>query len=153
MKKQYVIVAFLRLQSEPIFKRTSWPLHLTILGPFFTNHEFMVLADKMRAVCNEHKPMTLVGKERRKFGRRNDVPATTVERTPELHQLHTKLLERLSDTIELKVLEHSGRNYAPHVSDRMTSKLKQGETITLNSLSLVELLDDKGIIVANAELI
>ncbi len=151
--KQYVIVHFIRPFPEAIFPRADWPIHLTILGPFGTKEDFMTIADHLKAVASTMKPISIKGSERKMFGRRNDVRATVVKRTPELHALHTALLNRLKPMIELKVPAHNGTGYSPHVSDRPNARLLPDHSALLDSLSLIELLDDRGIVLMSTELI
>jgi hypothetical protein len=55
--------------------------------------------------------------------------------------------------VELKVPAHNGKHYAPHMSDRPFARLNEGQTFTLDTLSLVEILPDKCIIYAHAEIV
>lgn len=150
--KEYVIVSFLNPETEPIFERSKQPAHLTIAGPFFSDLEFEPIAQKLKQICLEHKPIPVKGTKRSMFGRRGDVPVTEVERTRELMTFHTKILDALGRDIQLKLAQHSREGYAPHVTDRGPVKLPPGEIFTIESISLIELFKDKGFILSTIPL-
>lgn len=150
--KEYVIVSFLNPEAEPIFKRASWPVHLTVAGPFFSDFEFEPIAERLRSVCMNVKPISVKGTKRSMFGRRNDVPVTEVERSRALMEFHTNILDVLGRDVELKVAGHSRSGYAPHVTDHGAVKLTPGSIFTIESVSLIELFKDKGFILSTITL-
>jgi hypothetical protein len=151
--KEYVVVTFLKPETDPVFKRSAWPVHLTVAGPFFSELEFEPLAQKLKTLCADWKPIVVRGTKRNMFGLRNDVPVTEAERTQELLDFHTKIIDTLNADIRLKVTQHSKAGFMPHVTDRGDVKISPGDAFTLDSISLIELFKDKGFILATIPLV
>jgi 2'-5' RNA ligase superfamily len=151
--KQYVIASLLTPETTPLFKRAEFPLHLTLAGPFFSDREFGEIAEKMNEVCANTTTMTLRGTERRMFGRDRNLPGTMIERSPELYALHNNLFDALKGMVTIKVPEHNRAAYNPHVSDRPTGKVLPGQTLVLESVSLLEFLDDNVLVLATLHIV
>lgn len=151
--KQYVIASLLTANVPPLFKRTEWPLHLTLAGPFFSDHEFAHIAEKMKHACTETRAMTLTGTSRKMFGRDKNVPGTLIERTEELHAFHNRLFDALMGMVTIKIPEHNRRDYCPHVSDRQSGHISPGQTFTLESATLLEYVDDTIIVLATEPIV
>lgn len=125
------------LEPQQVGRRfTLWPLHITLL-PWFSAPD----ATTVEHVCQEtvhglHTFTVHVG-ERGYYGQRN-LPVKHIMHSPELNDLHLKLL----NAIEHQSWDIKGRYTGPHFRPHVTQKQGKdaGGEITVNSLYIVEKL-------------
>jgi hypothetical protein len=136
---EYVIVSFLSTPQVEIFKRSNWPLHLTIVGNFYAELNPAVLNSILDSVAAGLKPLTIPSKARQMFGSKHNLPVTELYRTDALQTFHTTILKALDQFIKLRTPQFNNDGYRPHVTEKYSRKLLVGENFQLQTLSLVKL--------------
>jgi 2'-5' RNA ligase len=123
------------------FRRDSWPAHVTLVPPFETDAHAEPVLEAIRAAAAGHAPLVARGEGRAKFGRRRDVPVTTIELTPEFEALHVDVLAAVDRFLRRGVrLTHVGpRNYRPHVTVQHGGGLEAGASVTLSQLAVIDM--------------
>ncbi|GAA4173222.1 2'-5' RNA ligase family protein [Gryllotalpicola koreensis] len=123
------------------FRRDSWPAHVTLIPPFQTDAPAEPVLEAIRAAASGHAPLVARGESHARFGRRRDVPVTTIELTPEFEALHVDVLAAVDRFLGRGVhLSHVGpRDYRPHVTVQQGGALEPGESVTLPQLAVVDM--------------
>lgn len=133
------------LPLEPLtvgagFRRDSWPAHVTLVPPFETDAPAARVLDAIRRAAAPHGPLVARGEAHAKFGRRRDVPVTTIELTPEFEALHLDVLAAVDGFLRRGTrLSHVGRNYRPHVTVQQGGGLEPGASLTLTQLAVIDM--------------
>jgi 2'-5' RNA ligase len=115
-----------------------WPLHITLIPWFRTAlPERQILFD-IQAVCEAFEPFGARGVSREQFGWRG-TRAVTALASPDLHDLHRALLERLKNgPYQLQQDKHIGDSFQPHVTKKGNAELKPGHEIAVDRIYLVK---------------
>lgn len=123
------------------FRRDSWPAHITLIPPFQTDAHAEPVLEAIRAAAAPHGPVDARGEGHAKFGRRRDVPVTTIELTPEFESLHVDVLAAVNRFLPHGVrLTHVGpRGYRPHVTVQRGGELEPGASVTLGQLAVIDM--------------
>jgi hypothetical protein len=134
---QYVIVSFLQKEFPQKFLQPGWPLHITIVRPFFSNKSGEEFIQALITICSQIKPMHTLGKSREMFGPNSNVPVTELENIPALQSLHDQIMSELRAWMEFRTPQY--KTYRPHATDQATGGISVGEEVEIDSISLVEL--------------
>ncbi|HEY4502533.1 MAG TPA: 2'-5' RNA ligase family protein [Candidatus Paceibacterota bacterium] len=138
--QEYIVASFLSKPRNKTFKKSAWPLHVTILGIFKSDLSQYDIEIVLEKICKKTKPLILQGETRSIFGIDNNIPVTELQHKDALHELHSDLLATLEESIHLRTPQFTAQNYRPHVTDQShTEMVKRGETISIRTLSLVQL--------------
>lgn len=148
---EYSVVSFLS-NSPRSFRRSSWPLHVTLVGLFHSETPPEQLADKLMIVAFRHKKLSATGMERAYFGRKRDIPVTELSYSNEFKALHLDLIATLGHAIELHSPAFNGEHFSPHVSDQRNGQIAQGQSVTIDSISLVHFSDKDARVLSNVPL-
>lgn len=137
-----IVLPLAPLTVESGFRRDSWPDHVTLIPPFQTTAHAELVLEAIRAAAADHAVIVTRAEGHARFGRRRDVPVTTLELTPELEALHVALLEVIDGFLPHGTrLSHVGpRGYRPHVAQREDSpELRPGASVTLDQLAVIDM--------------
>jgi len=136
-----VVLPLVPLMVGTGFRRDSWPAHVTLVPPFETDAPAEPVVETIRAAAAGHAPLVARGEGRARFGRRRDVPVTTIELTPEFEALHVDVLAAVNRFLRHGArLTHVGpRNYRPHVTVQEGGGLEPGVSVTLSQLAVVDM--------------
>ena len=136
-----VVLPLVPLAVGSGFRRDSWPAHITLIPPFETDAHAGPVLEAIRAAAAGRAPLLARGLKHAGFGRRGDVPVTTVDLTYELEALHVDVLGAVDRFLGRGVhLSHVGpRNYRPHVTARPRDGLEPGESAVLAQLAVVDM--------------
>ncbi|GAA4154497.1 hypothetical protein GCM10022286_02190 [Gryllotalpicola daejeonensis] len=136
-----VVLPLVPLQVGAGFRRDNWPAHVTLVPPFETDAPAGAVLDAIRSAAAGHAALVARGEGRAKFGRRRDVPVTTIELTPEFEALHVDVLAAVDRFLARGVkLTHVGpRSYRPHVTVQTGGALEPGASVTLTQLAVVDM--------------
>lgn len=131
-------VAFLLRQVSVGQEFSSWPSHITIIPP--TELPVGQVTDEVHTICARQSPFALCVGEGDHFGVDRSQYGFHLEYSPELQQLHGKLLKALggSAIIAGGRDEWLGENYSPHItlkSDDTT--IKSGLELAIDRLYVV----------------
>jgi len=122
----------------------SLPLHCTLVHWFWLDMASAELTAHLQNAAKGFKPVHILAQDTAIFTghtKQGTVPVTvnTVEYTPDLHELHTKMcttLDRLS--VRYQAPEYVKKGFAPHVTRTAQSQLSRGEKHLSTALYLVE---------------
>jgi 2'-5' RNA ligase len=138
---KYIIVSFLEdVSSGMKFQKSEWPLHLTIIPPFFFNKEEKQLINLLNSSFTNKKPITLIGESKEMFGPEREVEVTVLKNTEAIQELHNDIQERLRNWIIFKSKQYP--DYRPHVSGQGEKEINVGKKIIINNVSLVKSYDN-----------
>jgi hypothetical protein len=129
--------------------RRAWPPHLTVL-PNHTLPSADVLpavAASVRAVAAGTRPIDAVVRGRALFGPGRDVPVALVARTPQLADLHARLVGAVA-ALGGRAAEpaHLLEHWHPHVTDTAAGAVAQGTVLRLDRLALADLRGDTALV-------
>lgn len=114
---------------------TMWPLHMTLL-PWFAAPDADIVKQKLEPVLQEVSPFEVMVGARDYLGRNHDVPVRLVQNTPQLQDLHEKLLQTVeANGWELKG-RYTGEHYIPHVTQKAGQDASG--TLQVDSVYIVE---------------
>ncbi len=162
--RNLIAVAFVEPVAEGLeFARDDWPLHITLVkfdvagteaedsgrepGGVLVPDDALAgrIAELMDGPVRAALGGTLgVGGEAG-FGRSGQVPVSLISPSPELSDLHRALVAMvaaLPGRISTPLYTLAG--YRPHVSHHGTKRLREGETVSLDRIALVDMSPDGG---------
>jgi hypothetical protein len=139
----YVIVSVLDTVPTEAFPRSNWPLHLTLLGNFYTEASESELYRILANATEKIPPLLVVGERKEMFGKNADVPVTVLQKTVGLESLHSQLRHSFSSSVlRFETPDYIGAGYLPHITDTAEVKLETDEEVQLTTISLVRLTED-----------
>jgi 2'-5' RNA ligase len=137
-KQRYWITYLLKdLEEGANFKPEL--LHLTIIPWFVTYESTQEVIDLFRERFSGKKPFKVAVKEPIEFKSRRKIPVNLISRTDDLFALHEEAL-RLFDQLEARWAvknPYVDEDYIPHVRRRFGHNISEGESLNIDSLSLV----------------
>lgn len=138
---KYVIVHFIRGGPElKLFGKKDWPLHITLLMNFNIDISENDLINKLLSFSQTLTPIQLMVKERMLLGPNKDIQVNILESNQEIMKLHESLkdlLDSLNATYDNP--EYVGKGYRPHSTVQENDRVKEGETIKIDSFSLIDM--------------
>ncbi len=140
-EKLIVVSFFQELEPGYRFSASDWPLHLTLVRPFSTEEPVEDIETALTEVFSEQSAITIDFGEVAQFGPREDVPVTTVVKTPELQDLHDRLLAVVEVPDAVNNPQWSGNEYRPHVSHQRQGAMPPGESAQLRQAALLDYQD------------
>ena len=139
----YVIVSFLDNAPPETFSRSHWPLHLTLLGNFYTDASESELQSILEDVVEKTLPFSVGGDKKEMFGKNADVPVTVLKKIAELESLHNQLRNSFGPSVlHFETPDYIGEGYVPHVTDMVEVGLDVDEEVQLTIISLVRLTEN-----------
>lgn len=119
------------------FTTADLPLHLTHIDSFETDMVPDELVVKLRDELNHQKVLTVKTLTDELYGTNKDIPVTALELTPELKDLHDRLVQFLDrQGIALRNPQFNRDNYTPHVSIYGSKRVVLGADIQIRDISL-----------------
>jgi 2'-5' RNA ligase len=134
--RNYVIVCFLSKNPPHEFPNSEWPMHVTILRPFTSEHSPDDFVRVLVPICARTQILTLAAKSEELFGPNRDVEVTELTLTEELKLFQNQILEACAPWTTFK--GPSFPEFRPHVTAQKEGRITIGNTVVLDSLSLVE---------------
>jgi hypothetical protein len=150
--REYVIASIKNPPNQQFFKRHNWPLHLTLLGNFYSNIDLNLLKRLFSDSSRELRNIKVKCKSKQMFGPSKDIPVMELVKTEELNNIHHGLYEALKTEITLERPYINLKYYRPHVTDQADDKMHINDVFNLDSISLVELKDETAVILATIKL-
>ncbi|GAA2043427.1 hypothetical protein GCM10009819_32570 [Agromyces tropicus] len=135
------------LPLEPLevggsFPVAAWPLHVTVIEPFETEHDADWVVDVIGPELHGRRTISADAVGRAWFGRRHDVPVTLLRDRGPLGAMRTRLLGALRDA-DIDVAR-ARLDYRPHVSDGVHDPVEPGRVLRLPQAALVDLRPPEG---------
>ena len=139
--RQYAVIANLETVRGKHFSLSSLPLHVTILSIFFSVERPSFFSKVLKNAAAETRTVTVKTIGRALYGVNRNVPVTLVDRSHELKKLHLKLLDEVSEKVSFQAPQFTGENYGPHVTDQEDRSIPVGIDLSVDNLSLVEIVE------------
>ncbi|MDQ4502462.1 2'-5' RNA ligase family protein [Sinomonas sp. ASV322] len=139
----FVVVSF--VEPTPVgtrFSKRSWPLHVTLVR--FDAPRAAALAACGRALSALDGAIRVRVAGEADFGYRGRVRVSLVEADPVLQELHDGVLAEVQTAVReggghVHSPQHTGRGFRPHVSVQGTRRVRRGEWLSLETVSLVDM--------------
>jgi 2'-5' RNA ligase len=130
---------FERPADGAVFGAHAIPLHVTLMGNFGFNGAADAVVPAMSAMAGS-LPITVTVGADAQFGPRGDVPVSIVVESNALRELHDGIYTRLRRLpISAEEPQYTGDGFRPHITRVAGSQVRSGQSIRLDSLSLVDL--------------
>jgi 2'-5' RNA ligase len=135
--KQRAYLFVLGIEPMEIDKEyDSLPLRCTLMHWFKTGEGLEKVCDAAKQVFKDMHPITLEPEGRALFGSNNDIPVHIIAMSDDLHTLHSKLYEALTNVgVEYPEPYYVGNGWQPHVKAREENEFK---SVTPSTIYLVE---------------
>ncbi|GAA1750117.1 2'-5' RNA ligase family protein [Agromyces humatus] len=142
MARFVIVLPLMPLAAGDEFTVSNWPLHVTLVEPFATEHPAGLVADAVRAATTGTAVVRAAAGEDAMFGRRRDVPVTLVRDGGELAALRRRTLDALHragiDTGRLRA------DFRPHVTRKHHGRLHPGDRVTLDTVAVIDMRPPEG---------
>lgn len=145
--QKYVLIHILEpVANNTQFSMYDWPLHVTISPRFAVDIEQKGFDADLSNLITDQKPVTTIVNKDASFGKDSQVHVSLLELTPQLFELHNELLDLLeSYGAVFDEPKYSRSGYLPHVTVQKSGRVFEGDTITIDSLTLVDMFPDQDI--------
>lgn len=139
--QKYTIVHFISpIENDVQFQMSDWPLHITLADVFAVDRHDSTIDSKLTALLSE---ITIVKTKAMNDGTLGTAPVVLLEKTSQLQQLHSRLIELLKENgADFNNPEFTNDGFIPHSTIQKNSRLNIGEYINIDSLSIVDMLPD-----------
>lgn len=140
-----ILVHFVEQQLEGwTFKRSHWPLHITLVPWFMVADEEAVVRSLDR-VAEQTKPQRLKVGAQKRFGVEPGRPVNVISNQTPVYKLHKALVETLVDAdIAFHEAKFIGKAFVAHIVRHETDNRhsNEGEEVPVSEFHLVRLLED-----------
>ncbi len=142
--QRYIIIKLLeQLHDGDEFFPENYPLHITIVPSFQLEHLNDVLLNKIKQLCGRFQAFTLTAGGDELFGPNREARVTTMTMNDKIQELHDSLVSLLSDAGAIfDETQYMSDNYRAHATVRETIRLYKGESIIVDSITVVDKLPD-----------
>jgi 2'-5' RNA ligase len=140
MSRLVIVLPLHPLQTGESFRVDEWPLHVTVLAPFATDHEPEVIAAALAQLAARVPAITARVGQDELFGRRHTIPVSLVDDNPALQKIHDLLVEGIRPFASAPdEPAFTGNDFRAHVTMKQQRRVHPGDTLELSQLALVEM--------------
>lgn len=145
--QKYVIVGFLEKAPAGLeFEAVDWPLHVSMAPRFMANLGRIGLMEALEHLAAKTDLLQLTAAEDAMFGPGADIPVTTIVPIPEIQQLHNDVYGLLnSEGATFDEVRYTGESYKPHVTIQKHSRVHTGDSLTIDSISVVDMYPNQDV--------
>jgi 2'-5' RNA ligase superfamily len=137
------LVVVLPLQPLTVgdgFSLSDWPLHVTVAPTFVVTVDLSAVAAAITPVVGSQRPLRVRVGQDEGFGRSGRIPVSVIEPTPELSDLHGRLVSVLSEIdAAFDDPEFIGPHYRAHVTKTRVAQSHPGDEMTLTQAAIVDM--------------
>lgn len=135
------------IENHPVgyeFTGDNLPLHITHVDSFQADLSLQELESKLRRTLVGQKAFSVKALRDEFYGPDKDIPVTLLGLTPELQELHTKIMNMLQSEGALLKNPHFHREgFMPHVSVYGNRRITVGEDILIKDISIAAKLSEE----------
>lgn len=135
------------LENYPVgyeYRGDNIPVHLTHVDSFQVDLNPRELELKLQHALAGQKPFIVKALRDELYGPDKDIPVTVLELTPELQELHTKIMDMLqSEGAFLKNPHFHREGFMPHVTVYGNRRIKVGEDVLIRDISIAAKLSEE----------
>lgn len=123
------------------FPADNWPLHVTIAATFEVDWEKSKVEEQLEELCAATMTFDAKVLEDKYLGPpEKPVLVALVEKNSGLQKFHEEVIDILGSAGGIfKRPEHNRDNYIAHATVQKNSRLKEGDVININNLTLVDM--------------
>lgn len=142
--QKYTIIQLLEDLPEGFeYDWKNWPLHITIADVFAIDWSVDTLTTKLKETLSNQSPFTASVLNDEFFGPNREVRVTLINKTAELTQLHLQVVQLLEEgSVVFNNPHYNGDGFLPHSTVQSHMRLHQGDIVTFNALSIVDMFPD-----------
>lgn len=147
MQKYCLVYLIEKLNEGDEFTAINyWPLHITLVSNFILDIEKVNLINKLSDLVSAITPVQVWAGNDEYFGKDKKIQVTVLDMTKELLSLHKQviaLLENVGAVFDEPQYNNDG--YRAHATVQKTLRLNKGDTITIDKITLVDMLPGQDI--------
>ena len=145
--QKYVLIHILEpVANNTQFSMYDWPLHVTLSPRFAVDIKRTGLIESLRTLIAKKKPLTTIVENDEHFGLESKIHVSLLNLTIELFELHNEVLDLLeSYGAVFDEPGYSRSGYKPHITVQKNGRVYKGDSITIDSLTLVDMFPDQDI--------
>lgn len=141
MSQKYVVAHFINADNVPDeFVASQWPLHVTLLANFTIAQPLEKLISALANYAKQTKVFDITADGEAQFGPEGNVSVSLIrpnENIAEIHSQLTIMTEELGAVYD--ETRFMGDGYRPHATIQADSRLADGQVITVNNFTLVDM--------------
>lgn len=131
-----IVLPLAPLRAGESFAVERWPLHITVVPPFTSLVSADTVADAVRRVAAETRPLGVTVGAAALFGRNEDVPVHLVEPHAGLSAFRAQLLEAVEGYATRPL---GTRTFAPHVTVKQHARVTPGQRLRIDQVAVVDM--------------
>jgi hypothetical protein len=139
--QKYCLVHFITpLDVGSEFSMNDWPLHITLVNVFAVDRKHTGINAQLEKLLRSQPIIKSKALYDTVLG---TTPVVLISKSPPILKLHEKIIDLLkTNKASFNMPEHIKTGYIPHCTIQNTEKLKSGEEVTINTLSLVDMFPE-----------
>lgn len=139
--QKYTLVYFIsHTEIGSQFHMSSWPLHTTLADVFAINRQDSDIDNKLSIFCQEVSKIETTALSDSLLG---TIAVTLLEKSSKLSILHNNLINLLEvNGAVFNTPEFNRGGFIPHCTIQKNDRVKIGQNLTINSLSLIDMFPD-----------
>lgn len=139
--QKYTLVSFLEsIDINAEFTMTDWPPHITLADVFAVDLDAGI-ENKLANLLVNVPSVDLTAREESKLG---TTKVVLIENNDNLQNLHVRIIDLLeSNGAKFNTPEFTRAGFIPHSSIQKPRKLHEGDTIAMNTISLIDMFPNK----------
>jgi hypothetical protein len=143
--QKYSVIYFLQpLPDGAEFSSADWPPHITLAETFAIRQNEATMINGLHGVAVKHHPVPTTAMDDAYFGPNHNVQVVLLTMTPELVALHSDVVATLENDCGAVFNNptYVKQGYRPHSAIRPGTRLSNGDHVTIDSLSIVDMFPD-----------
>lgn len=142
-QKYTIISPIEQLAEGQVFESIHWPLHATIADTFAVNVIDDDLISQIQRLVRG-RTLTVLGGNSAYFGKNADVEVMILQDAPELHALHSDLVDLLlSRGAIFTDPQYTKAGFIGHVTQQATKRLAVNEQVRLDVVAIIDMFPDE----------
>ncbi len=140
--QKYCLVHFISpIANGAEFSMANWPLHVTLADVFAIDLARTDVLHKLSKLWAKQKPVTVATTKEATLGTTDVI---LLDKTQNIIRLHKSIIELLlANDAVFNNPEFTLDGFLPHSTIQKTDRLQLGHEVTIDSLSLVDMLPDQ----------
>lgn len=138
--QKYTIISPIEQVAEgQVFESIDWPLHTTVADTFAVNAIDDDLISQIQRLVRG-RTLTVLGGESAYFGKNADIEVMLLQASPELHTLHSNLVDLLlSRGAIFNDPQYTKAGFIGHVTQQATKRLAVNEQVRLDAVAIIDM--------------
>ncbi len=140
MPRLVVVLPLRPLATGDGFTLREWPLHITVAPTFVVQQDSNAVITTISPVLRSQTRLRVLAGPDEGFGRSQAIPVTVVDPSPELTNLHHRLLAALTAVgAVFDDSDFTGAGYRAHVTKTRLAQVHPGDHLALDQAAVVDM--------------